>query len=100
MGGEWSVEVIVDTERQLYAGWGLGVSSAWHVFNPWSMYSAYKLAKDEKIWNKGTESGTRWQTAGSFAVDRAGVVKWVKVAKSADDMPDLKEALKAAEAGK
>jgi AhpC/TSA antioxidant enzyme len=100
IGGEWSADVIVDTERQLYAGWGLGLSSAWHVLNPWSIYSVYKLAKDEKIWNKGTESGTRWQTAGSFAVDANGVVKWVKVAKSADDMPDLKEALKAVEVGK
>jgi hypothetical protein len=58
------------------------------------MYSAYKLAKDEKIWNKGTESGTRWQTAGSFGVDAEGVVKWVQVAKTADDLPDLKEAMK------
>jgi hypothetical protein len=58
------------------------------------MYSVYKLAKDEKIWNKGTESGTRWQTAGSFAVDTEGVVKWVQVAKAADDLPDLKEAMK------
>jgi hypothetical protein len=57
------------------------------------MYSAFKLAKDEKIWNKGTESGTRWQTAGSFAVDKEGIVRWVKVAKAADDMPDFKEGL-------
>jgi hypothetical protein len=100
IGGEWSVDVIVDTERQLYAAWGLGLSSAWHVLNPWSMYSVYRLAKDEKIWNKGTESGTRWQTAGSFAVDGDGVIRWVKVAKAADDIPDLKDALKAVEIGK
>lgn len=99
VGGEWSVEIIVDTERQLYAGWGLGVSSTWHVLNPWSIYSVYKLAKDEKIWNKGTESGTRWQTAGSFAVDAEGVVRWVQVAKAADDLPDLKEAMKAVGVG-
>jgi hypothetical protein len=91
--------MIVDTERQLYAGWGLGVSSTWHVLNPWSIYSAYKLAKDEKIWDKGTESGTRWQTAGSFSVDAKGVVRWVKVAKAADDLPDLKEAMKAVGVG-
>lgn len=91
--------MIIDTERQLYADWGLGASSTWHLLNPWSIYSLYKLAKDEKIWNKGTESGTRWQTAGSFAVDTEGVVRWVKIAKSADDLPDLREALRAVDFG-
>jgi hypothetical protein len=99
VGGEWSIDIIVDTERQLYSGWGLGVSSAWHVLNPWTMYSVYKLAKDEKIWNKGTESGTRWQTAGSFAVDAEGVVRWAQVAKAADDLPDFKGAMKAVGVG-
>jgi hypothetical protein len=95
VGGEWAVNVIVDTERQLYAAWGLGVSSTWHILNPWSIYSVYKMAKDEKIWNKGTESGNRWQTAGSFAVNSQGVVKWVQVPKVMDDLPNLKEAMKA-----
>jgi len=95
VGGEWSVEVIIDEIRELYAVWGLGVSSAWHVLNPWSIYSAYRLAKDEKIWNKGTESGTRWQTAGTYAVDGQGVLRWGRPAKAADDMPDLIAALKA-----
>lgn len=53
------------------------------------------MAKDEKIWNKGTENGNRWQTAGSFAVDAVGVVKWVQVPKLVDDLPDLKAAMKA-----
>jgi len=88
------VEIIVDTDREIYAKYGLGVSSAWHVLNPWSMYSVYKLGKTEEIWNKPTESGTRWQTSGSFAVDRNGVVKWAQVAKAADDIPDFENALK------
>lgn len=53
------------------------------------------MAKDEKIWSNGTESGNRWQTAGSFAVDAEGVVKWVQVPKVMDDLPDLKGAMKA-----
>lgn len=65
------------------------------MLNPWSMYSVFRLAKDEKIWNKGTESGTRWQTAGTYAVDADGVVRWGGPAKAADDMPDLRAALKA-----
>jgi hypothetical protein len=95
VGGEWNVNVIVDAEREVYARWGLGVSSTWHVLNPWSFYKFYRMAKDEKISNKPTESGNRWQTAGSFAVDGNGVVRWVRVAKSADDLPDFKEALTA-----
>src|SRR5258706_8067815 len=65
VGGEWDVTVIVDTERELYAAWGLGMASTWHVINPWSMYSWYKLAKQEKIVNRPTESGNRWQMSGS-----------------------------------
>jgi hypothetical protein len=89
------VTVIVDSRRELYAQWGLGVSSAWHVLNPWSIYSAYKLGKQEKIWNMPTESGNRWQTSGSFATDGEGVVRWERVAKAADDIPDFSAALNA-----
>jgi phosphoribosyl-AMP cyclohydrolase len=64
------------------------------------MYTVYRMAKDEKIWNKGTESGSRWQTAGSFAVDADGVIRWVQIPKVMDDLPDLKEAMKAVGVGK
>lgn len=93
VGGEWDTHVIVDTERETYAQWGLGVSSTWHVLNPWSIYSAYKLGNSEHIWNRPTESGNRWQTSGSFAVDEEGIVRWSMVAKSADDIPNFQEAL-------
>lgn len=94
VGGEWDVRVLVDAERELYALWGLGTSSSWHVLNPWSLYNTYKLGKYENIWNKPTESGSRWQTSGSFAVDKEGVIRWAKVASAASDIPDLDEALK------
>lgn len=95
VGGEWDVHVVVDVERELYAQWGLGVASTWHVLNPWSMYSVYQLGKKENIWNLPTESGSRWQTSGSFAVDGEGAVRWTGVAKAADDIPDFRDALKA-----
>jgi hypothetical protein len=94
-GGEWSVTVVTNPDRTLYGQWGLGTSSTWHVLSPWSLWGVYKLGKGEGIWNRPTNSGTRWQTAGSFAVDGEGVVRWVRVAQSADDMPDFREALKA-----
>lgn len=93
VGGNWDVSVVVDYERELYAQWGLGVSSTWHVLNPMSLYRTIRLGKDEGIWNRTTESGTRWQTSGAFAVDADGVVRWAKVAATADDLPDLHEAL-------
>lgn len=87
------VHVIVDEERGTYADWGLDVSSFWHVMNPWSLLSVYRLGKREGIWNRPTESGTRWQTAGTFLVDGLGMVKWSKPSASADEVPDFAEAL-------
>lgn len=94
VGGTWDAKVVVDADTEIYAKWGLGVSSAWHVLNPWSMYSVYKLGTQQGIWNKPTESGSRWQTSGSFAVDGEGVVRWSNIAKAADDMPNFQEALR------
>ncbi|KAI9740666.1 MAG: hypothetical protein M1818_004630 [Claussenomyces sp. TS43310] len=95
VGGEWATSVIVDHERELYGAWGLGICSTWHLMNPWSMYSLYQLGKQENIWNRPTESGSRWQTSGSFAVDGNGVVRWAEVAQSGDHMPDFAELLRA-----
>lgn len=91
--GPGKVQVIVDAERKLYAQWGLGVSNFWHVLNPWSMWSVYKTGKDEGIWNKPTESGNRWQTAGSFAVDKEGLIKWGKKGSTADEAADFDQAI-------
>lgn len=63
------------------------------------MYNVYKLGKSENIWNKPTESGSRWQTSGSFAVDKDGIIKWVDVAKAADAIPDIEQALKSVGVG-
>lgn len=85
----------MDEERDVYAAWGLGLSSYWHAVSPMSIYNAVQLGKSEGIWNRTTESGSRWQTSGAFAVDRTGIVRWVNVARTASDIPDLNAALKA-----
>lgn len=59
--------------------------------------SVFKLGREEGIWNKPTESGNRWQTAGSFGVDGQGVVQWSQPAQSADDIPDFAEGLRLVE---
>lgn len=93
VGGTWDVQVIVDPERDLFAQWGLGTSSTWHAFSPAVLWSTYKLGTTEGIWNRPNKSGNMWQTSGAFAVDRFGTVCWSHIAKSADDMPSLDEAL-------
>ncbi|KAL3428350.1 hypothetical protein PVAG01_01859 [Phlyctema vagabunda] len=93
VGGKGEVQVIVDPTRELYARWGLSTSSAWHVLNPWSLYGVYRLGKEDGIWNRPTESGSRWQQAGSFAVDADDVVRWVNVAGAADEIADFEDAV-------
>lgn len=95
VGGEWDTQVVVDEERDAYAAWGLGLSSYWHAMGPMSMYNAVQLGKSEGIWNRTTESGSRWQMSGAFAVDRGGIVRWVSVARTASEIPDLDAALRA-----
>jgi hypothetical protein len=95
VGGAWEVEVIVDEGRDLYAAWGLGLSSAWHALGPSVLWSAYSLGRSDGIWNRATgEGGSRWQTSGAFAIDQGGIVRWAQVAASADQVPDFEVALK------
>ncbi|KAF2005843.1 hypothetical protein P154DRAFT_551166 [Amniculicola lignicola CBS 123094] len=93
LGGPADVEVVIDPERESYAAWGLGVTSFWHVLNPWSLYAVYTLGKQDNIWNRDTESGTRWQSSGSFAVGGDGTVKWGGASGSADYVPGFEEAV-------
>jgi hypothetical protein len=95
VGGSGAIKVVVDPERDLYAQWGLGISSLWHVLSPWALGSIVQLGRQEGIWNRPTESGSRWQIAGTFAVDETGKVVWGGPAKAASDVPDFDKALQA-----
>ena len=86
VGGAGKVEVLVDAERTTFGKWGLGLSGWWQVINPWSMIKLVQMGRQEGIWNRPTESGSRWQTAGTFAVDERGTVTFAKVATQADDV--------------
>lgn len=82
------MSVVIDEERDLYALFGLGVSTTWHVLSPLALYNALQLGKRENIWNRPTESGNRWQIGGAFAIDQGGIVRWRHVAARADDVAD------------
>jgi hypothetical protein len=86
-------QVIVNPERDVYAAWGLGTSSFWHVLG--SIPSVSRLDKEEGIKVRSTESGNRWQTAGNFAVDGEGIVRWSRKDERADDMPDFEDGIAA-----
>ncbi|EOA84991.1 hypothetical protein ACJQWK_06746 [Exserohilum turcicum] len=88
-----NLQVIVDAEREAYAAWGLVISGLWHVLG--SIPGVSKLAKEEAIHVRPTESGSRWQTAGSFAVDGHGIVKWSRRDARADDTADFRQGLDA-----
>lgn len=89
----------MDDKLEVYAQWGLGSATYWHVLNPWSLYEVARLRGEEGIVNRPTESGSRWQRSGFFAVDGTGVVRWGRAADKADDIPDFEEAARALEYG-
>lgn len=87
----------MDEEREVYAAWGLGVSGFGHVLSPSGLYAVWKLGREEGIWNRPTESGSRWQTAGGFGVDAEGVVRWGRAAEGSEEIFDFEEGARAVE---
>jgi hypothetical protein len=88
-----NLQIIVDAKREAYAAWGLGTSGFWHILG--GMPGVLKLAKQEGIKVRPTESGSRWQIAGNFAIDGEGIVRWSRKNERVDDMPDFQKGLDA-----
>jgi hypothetical protein len=93
IGGMSDVRLLVDDERVHYATWGLGRTGLRHFAGRRSLAEVARLAR------AGTRNrhpdGTRWQRAGTFAVDADGIVRWRHVPEHAGDLPDLSAALAA-----
>ena len=91
LGGLGDLRRLDDPKRQLYARWGLGLTRAAHFLGPRSLLGVLRLAL------RGTfnrhPSGSRWQRAGTFAVDSGGHVAWHHLPAHAADLPDLESAL-------
>jgi len=92
-GGAGRVIFVDDPERALYAAWGLGLTPISH----WMGWRTLKdvLALQKRGIRNREPSGTRWQTAGSFAVDALGIVRWRHLPDYAGDLPDFAQALAA-----
>ena len=90
IGGAEGVVCVDDPSRNTYATWGLGLTSRSHFAGADSLRGVGNLF-GQGIRNRHP-SGTRWQSAGTFAVDGGGVVRWVHIPRHAGDLPDLQSA--------
>ena len=90
VGGSGDVELVVDEERCLYAAWGVGRTDLGHFMGPRSLKAVLRLAR-EGVRNRHPQ-GSRWQGAGTFAVDRSNTVRWRHLPDHAGDLPDLERA--------
>lgn len=97
VGGLGEVHVVVDETRSSYAAWGLGRSSLTHFMGRRSLVGVARLAR-RGIRNR-LPDGSRWQQAGTFAVNGEGTVRWRHLPAHAGDLPDLARAADAAAAG-
>jgi hypothetical protein len=91
---EGQVRVVSDPTRRSYADWGLGRTNLAHFLGRDSLTAVAELARHRGIRNRHP-SGTRWQSAGTFAVDGGRVVRWRHVPAHAGDLPDLTAAASA-----
>lgn len=90
VGGHGRVQVLLDPDRTTYAAWGLGRTSLGHFMGRRSLTEVGRLA-GRGIRNRHPD-GTRWQRAGTFAVDSSGTVRWRHLPSHAGDLPDLEAA--------
>ena len=93
IGGSGRVLVISDPSRRSYAEWGLGRTSLGHFLGRDSLAAVASLAR-EGVRNRHP-AGTRWQSAGTFALDGHGTIRWSTLPAHAGDLPDIGSALTA-----
>lgn len=93
VGGCAGVSVASDPSRAAYARWGLGRTSLGHFLGRRSLTGVMSLARSG-VHNRHPH-GTRWQTAGTFALDPEGIVRWRHLPSHAGEVPDLEPAVRA-----
>jgi hypothetical protein len=91
VGASRRLELVIDEGRELYAAWGLGRSSLAHFAGPRSLASVAR-AHRRGIGHRHPV-GTRWQQAGTFAVDSHGAICWRHIPHHAGDLPDFDAAV-------
>ncbi len=94
IGASHRIRLIIDEERAAYGAWGLGLSRLGHFAGGRSLTAVAELAR-EGIRNRHPV-GSRWQRAGTFAVNGDGEVVWRHIPQHAGALPDLNDAAVAA----
>ena len=94
VGASHRVRLVIDEERAAYAAWGLGRSNLRHFAGRRSLAAVVGLAR-KGIHNRHPV-GSRWQRAGTYAVDAEGKIAWRHIPRHAGELPDLRDAAKAA----
>ena len=89
----YPVMVIDDPRREVFAAWGLGLTSLRHFLGLRSVGRALSLAT-RGIRNRHP-SGNRWQQAGTFGIDAGGTLRWMHLPEHAGDLPDVEAAVRA-----
>lgn len=89
LGGKGQIELVIDTSRELYGKWGLGLTGVSHTFGWTALSQVVSLAWQEGIYNRPTK-GTRWQSSGFFGVVDGKIV-YSKAASSANEVPNFGE---------
>ncbi|HVS27909.1 MAG TPA: AhpC/TSA family protein [Solirubrobacteraceae bacterium] len=97
VGGAGAVRIVSDEQRRAHAAWGLGRSTLGHFLGARSLAAVLREAR-RGIRNSHAD-GTRWQRAGTFAVDAAGTLRWRHLPVHAGELPDLAAAAAAARSG-
>lgn len=92
IGGSDGVLVASDPSRLTYAAWGLPRTSLGHFLGRRSLAAVAELSR-RGVRNRHPH-GTRWQSAGAFALDGDAVVRWSSLPAHAGDLPDLGAALR------
>src|SRR5262249_29058681 len=95
IGGVHRGRLVIDEGPLPHATWGIGRSSFTHFMGKRSLEEVAKLAR-QGIRNRHPD-GTRWQQAGTFAIDGDGTVRWRQIPEHAGDLPNLRDARSAVE---
>lgn len=91
IGGLGPLRYRHDPDRKLYGRWGLGFSDWQHFLGKESLTGVLELLR-EGVKNR-ISTGTRWQKAGAFLLDKKGKILWNHLPKTANDLPDWEMAL-------
>lgn len=82
LGGLGRLRLLIDTQRELHAQWGVGFSNFWHFAGPSSLLGVAALLF-KGIRNRNA-AGTRWQRAALFLLNGECVL-WSHVPRSAQE---------------